>query len=85
MKKKKLRKIFWLAIDICDFSIVSGLCIILGLEVHARLTRRNHGVAAATAAVAAAAAAPNNNADDNQNDSDSDSDDDYVLVVSDDE
>lgn len=83
MKKKKLRKIFWLAIDICDFSIVSGLCMILGLEVHARLTRRNHGVAAA--AVAVAAAAPNNNADDNQNDSDSDSDDDYVLVVSDDE
>lgn len=61
-------------------SIVSGLCMIMGLDVHPQLTRGNHGVAAA--------AQNNVQNDPNDNHSDIDDDDDdevYVLDISDEE
>lgn len=51
----------------CDLEFFSGLCTILGLDVHPQLLRRNLGVAAA--------------AQNNANDEQDDSDDNYIYVL----
>lgn len=57
-------------------SIVSGLCMIMGLDVHSQLSRWNYGVAAAAKNIV-----EDDNNNNNQDESDNDDDDDCVHVI----